>query len=214
MEDCYGLGMEQFFTSSGNDWAFQSMTGRMLEAVRKEYWDAGLATRQSIAAAYAQSVIRQGMACCDHTCNNPLLNQMVVSLVSMPGVLSPEQVMKFKVAVERAAAKNLDEQVRERRELQKTLAESFAAEAGKTSGKPSTPPPGEPPPQPSQPQPQQQASAPERGDGQTVKGFRMKDANANADRTELASSGLQWTVLAAVFGLIAVFALGCLRRER
>lgn len=28
---------------------------------------------------YAQSVIDNGVACCDHTCNNPLLHQMVVT---------------------------------------------------------------------------------------------------------------------------------------
>ncbi len=202
VEDRYDLGMEKFF-SDGNEWAFQSMTGRMLEAVRKEYWKAPLATRQSLASAYAQSVIRQGMACCDHTCNNPLLNQMVVNLISMPGVLSAEQVMKFKVAVERAAAKNLDEQVRERRELQKALIDSFGLQEG-------TPrPPSES--SSAEARTEQRESAPSPGSEQVVKGFRMQPDRANATQTELSSSGLKWTILLAVIGVIAVFGLGCFR---
>ena len=80
VKDRYRLGMKEFF-AGGNEWAFQSMTARMLEAVRKNYWNAPAEIRRTLAAEYARSVIRQGMACCDHTCNNPLLNQMVVSLI-------------------------------------------------------------------------------------------------------------------------------------
>ena len=201
VKDRYHLNMKKFFAGT-NEWALQSMTGRMLEAVRKEYWKPDLAARQSIAAEYAQSVIRQGMACCDHTCNNPLLNQMVVNLISMPGVLSPELVMKFKAAVERAAAKTLGDQVRERRELQKQLAESF--------GRGNRPAPGKT----AAPQAVRQAeSAPAPGEAKPVKGFRMKEKQANAERTELSSSGLRWTVLAAVAALIAVFVFGSFRRE-
>ena len=201
VKDRYQLNLKKFFAGT-NEWAYQSMTGRMLEAVRKEYWQPDLATRQAVAAEYAQSVIRQGMACCDHTCNNPLLNQMVVNLISMPGVLSPELVMKFKAAVERAAAKKLDDQVRERRELQKQLAESFGGQNRPTSARAAAP------------QAVRQAeSAPAPGEAKPVKGFRMKEKQANAERTELSSSGLKWTVLAAVVLLIGLFALGSLRRE-
>jgi len=201
VKDRYHLNLKKFFAGT-NEWACQSMTGRMLEAVRKEYWQPDLATRQAVAAEYAQSVIRQGMACCDHTCNNPLLNQMVVNLISMPGVLSPELVMKFKVAVERAAAKTLDRQVRERRELQKQLAESFGNQNRPNSAKAVASQAAK-----------ESARAPAPGEAKTVKGFRMKEKQANAERTELSSSGLKWTVLVAVVLLIGVFGFGCLRRE-
>lgn len=199
VQDRHQLRMQEFFARN-NEWAFQSMTGRMLEAVRKEYWPADLGTRQSLAAEYAKSVIRQGMACCDHTCNNPLLNQMVVNLISMPGVLAPELVMKFQAAVERAGGKNLDAQVRERRALQKQLSESFGS------------------------RPEQRNVASEKAvDNQReqtdkiaeavpVKGFRMKKNEANAEETNLASSGLRWTILAVVFLLLAIFGWGCHHR--
>ncbi len=203
VQDRYKLNMKEFFAASGNEWALQSMTARMLEAVRKNYWDADLTTRQSLAVEYAKSVIRQGMACCDHTCNNPLLNQVVVNLISMPGVMSPEMVMKFQVAVEKAAAKTLDDQVRERRELQKQLADSFGdsqrqAEAHKPV---------------SEQQKAQSESAPARNDSVPVKGFKMESKKANAEETTLASAGLKWTIMGAVFLLIGLFAWGAARRE-
>lgn len=198
VKDRYQLNLKEFFAD--NAWAFQSMTGRMLEAVRKDYWNADTATRQSLAAEYAQNVIRYGMACCDHTCNNPLLNQMVVNLISMPGVLSPELVMKFQAAVEKAAAKTLDAQVRERRELRQKLAESFAATGNGRRKEVSSPAEAS------------RESAPQQQDAVPVKGFRMKPEKA-AEHTALSSSGLKWTILAAVFALLAVFAWGASRNE-
>ncbi len=202
VNDRYHLNLKEFFAAD-NAWAYQSMTGRMLEAVRKEYWQPDIATRQSLAATYARSVISRGMACCDHTCNNPLLNQMVVNIISMPGVLSPELVMKFQVAVERAAAKTLDQQVKERRELQRELAAGF----GKNKPAPAVA-------QPARAAVDSRAAAPNRGEGETVKGFKMKADRANAQETSLSSSGLKWTILLAVFALLALFALGLHHGDR
>jgi len=67
-----------------------------------------------LAVAYAVNVVEKGVACCDHTCNNPLLHQMVVNILSLPGVISPEMAAAFRAAVEQSAGKDLDEEVRER----------------------------------------------------------------------------------------------------
>jgi len=203
VQDRYRLNLKEFFAAN-NEWAFQSMTGRMLEAVRKDYWTADLSERQSLAASYARSVIRQGMACCDHTCNNPMLNQMVVNLISMPGVLSPDLVMKFQVAVEKAVARKLDVQVRERRELQKQLTGFGKGRADSPKAAPS----------PNVRTGEQKATAPNRNEAVPVKGFKMKSERANAEQTSLSSSGLKWTILAAVFLMLAVFGYGCFRKER
>ncbi|MCG8619636.1 MAG: cobaltochelatase subunit CobN, partial [Desulfobacterales bacterium] len=98
VQDKYGLELKEFFDKA-SPWAYQSLTGRMLETRRKGYWEADQKTVETLAAEYAKSVITRGVACCDHTCNNPLLNQMVVSILSIPGVLSPELVEQFKLAV-------------------------------------------------------------------------------------------------------------------
>ena len=200
VQDRYQLGMKDFF-SGNREWAFQSMTGRMLEAVRKGYWEAPMPVRQTLAAEYAKSVIRQGMACCDHTCNNPLLNQMVLNLISLPGVLSPELAMQFRVAVEKSGGQKLEDLVRERRELQRELAASFGPEARRAARPAETA------------ETKREAASPRREEQVPVKGYRMKE-ESRAESTELASSGLKWTILITVFALIGVFAWGTLRRER
>jgi cobaltochelatase CobN len=82
VEDKYGLEMKDFFNRE-NPWAYQSITARMLESIRKGYWNAGEKIKKRLAAEYALNVIKKGVACCDHTCNNPVLNQMVVNIISL-----------------------------------------------------------------------------------------------------------------------------------
>ncbi|PAV13791.1 cobalt chelatase [Methanosarcina spelaei] len=65
--------------------AFQSISGRMLEAVRKGYWTPSSETLESLASEYAQSVADNGATCCHHTCGNPLLTEFVEGMVSVPG---------------------------------------------------------------------------------------------------------------------------------
>ncbi|MFZ2498487.1 cobaltochelatase subunit CobN [Methanosarcina sp.] len=65
--------------------AYQSITGRMLEAVRHDYWAPSDDVIESLATEYEQSVAESGASCCHHTCGNPLLNEFVSGMVSVPG---------------------------------------------------------------------------------------------------------------------------------
>jgi hypothetical protein len=42
----------------------------------------------------------------------------------------------------------------------------------------------------------------------------MKEQTKSADETSVSSSGLQWTILAAVIGLILLFAFGAFRKTK
>lgn len=94
----------------------------MLETSRKGYWQPDQQVLDTLAAQYATSVVQKEIACCDHTCNNPMLNQMVVSIISISGVLSPELVAQFKLAVEKMAQKTIQDQVEQRQKLLYQLA--------------------------------------------------------------------------------------------
>jgi cobaltochelatase CobN len=81
------LGIKDIFRKSGNMWAYQSVVARMLETARKEYWKPEAKVVEKLAEEYARTTIEVGMACCDHTCNNPLLTKFTSStLLSVPGL--------------------------------------------------------------------------------------------------------------------------------
>ncbi|WDP91016.1 MAG: cobaltochelatase subunit CobN [Desulfobacter sp.] len=185
VEDKHDLNMKEFFDKA-SPWAFQSITGRMLETHRKGYWQAEDKVLKKLAARYAVSVVEKGVACCDHTCNNPMLNQMVMSIISIPGVLSPEMAEQFKIAVEQAAQKSLEDQVKERQELLRQLS-APAKEA-----------------------------APRKTDNGAkqaeVEGFKMEKMNQADDRTQMTSSGMEWTALAGVVLIMALAAFGARKK--
>jgi len=85
--DKNGLGIKEMFRKSGNMWAYQSVVARMLETARKEYWKPEGKVIEKLAEEYARTTIEVGMACCDHTCNNPQLTKFTSStLLSVPGL--------------------------------------------------------------------------------------------------------------------------------
>lgn len=199
VEDKYGQDLKKFFNRN-NPWAYQSMTARMLEAVRKDYWQADEKITRKLAAEYAFNVVAKGVACCDHTCNNPMLNQMVVNIISLPGVLSPEMVKKFKLAVEKAAGKSLDKQVVER----KNLLAKLNAGVGKTNQNAQ---------QEAQKTPDSQDRSVGPEDSKAVEGYKMEEVNTRDETTELSSSGIQWAASFFVLLLMGLFCWGSRRRR-
>lgn len=193
--DKYGLEMKAFFNRS-NPWAYQSITARMLEAVRKQYWQADEAIQKQLAAEYVMNVVEKGVACCDHTCNNPMLNQMVVNLVSLPGVLNPDLVEQFRLAVAQSARTPLSRQVADRA----ALAEQLAA-------------PGNTPAQPMDRVPENRPDqAPDPSGKTEVAGYEMEKMVSEDDVTQVTSSGVEWLAGLMVLGLIGLAALGMKRR--
>jgi cobaltochelatase CobN len=98
--DRNGLNIKEMFKKSKNMWAYQSIVARMLETVRKDYWKPDKKIVETLAKEYAESVKEVGLACCDHTCNNPLLTKFTGSvLMSVPGLKA--QVQGFMKALQR-----------------------------------------------------------------------------------------------------------------
>ena len=197
--DKYDLGIKEFFNEA-SPWAHQSITGRMLEAIRKVYWKADEKIKKKLAVEYAVSVVEKGIACCDHTCNNPFLNQMVVNIISLPGVMSPEMVEKFKIAIEQAMGKKLAEQVQARKELQKKLIEGFKKKPEPVEKQPSE-------------EKKQNRIAKETIDPKNVEGYKLEEVkNREDETTDVASSGIQWYASLFIVLLIGLFVFGVKRR--
>ncbi|MEL7662864.1 MAG: cobaltochelatase subunit CobN [Methanosarcina mazei] len=89
------------WVKQNNPYAYQSMTARMLETARKGSWDASDDVLKSLAEEYAESVVKDGVTCCHHTCGNSLLNNYVSGLVSVPG---------FVEAIEEATQESLKQE--------------------------------------------------------------------------------------------------------
>lgn len=202
VEDKYQLDLKDFFNRV-NPWAYQSMTARMLEAVRKDYWQADEKVRQKLAVEYVLNVVEKGVACCDHTCNNPLLNQMVVNIVSIPGLMAPQIVEQFRAAIEKATGKKLADQVTARRQLQAQLIAGFdpALTGGEAAKAPDTD--------------NKAAQATESGKkSELVNGFKMEEVNPQDDKASLSSSGVQWFASLFIMAIIGLFCYGMQRHSR
>jgi cobaltochelatase CobN len=92
--DKYDLGLDEWFQEE-NPWASQSMDARMLEAVRKGYWDASDEVVQNLVKEYVESVVQDGVTCCHHTCGNPTLDSYVQGIMSVPGVIDKDTMDEY-----------------------------------------------------------------------------------------------------------------------
>lgn len=199
VEDKYTMELKEFFDKH-SPWAYQSMAARMLETVRKDYWQPGESVTKKLAVEYAVSVVEKGVACCDHTCNNPMLNQMVVNIISLPGVMSPEMVEQFKLAIEKMGKKSLEAQTEARADLLTQLesAPSQDQAAGEQAA-------------------QAEQDTKSSKDGATedvpVEGYKMEDMTNQDQTSELSSSGIQWFAALFVILLMGVFYLGARRKQ-
>jgi cobaltochelatase CobN len=106
VDDKHGLGMAEFFDDN-SPFAYQDMTARMLETVRKGYWKADDATRRRLLEEYVGSVNRHGVGCAGHTCGNPRLQKFVAEEAIKAGVPVPA-VEGFRRAMEEATGTRID----------------------------------------------------------------------------------------------------------
>jgi cobaltochelatase CobN len=187
VQDKYDLGLKEFFDEH-NPWAKQSINARMLEAIRKKYWNASDQIKKDLAKEYAISVIAKGVACCEHNCNNPALNQMVVNIISLPGLLSPELVNQFQAIISKATGMSLEEAVKKRQGLQEKLAkvtEEIREEEKVIKSKP---------------------------EKERIEGYEMVEEKK--EDTTIVTSGAAWAVILIVLGLIGLLVIGWLRKMR
>ena len=106
VKDRYRLHLKKFFDRY-NPWAFQSILAWELEAIRKGYWKASEKIKIELARRYALEVIEKGVACCEHTCNNPFLNTMVINILSSPEINQYKLALSFRKTIEKATGEDV-----------------------------------------------------------------------------------------------------------
>jgi cobaltochelatase CobN len=110
VEDKHDLGMDEFFDTS-SPFAFQDMTARMVETIRKGYWDADDATRARLLTEYVDSVVTHGVGCAEHTCGTARLLEYVLEAGAESGVPVPA-LDQFRGAMEEAIGTDIESAAR------------------------------------------------------------------------------------------------------
>lgn len=106
VEDKHNIGMQQFFEKS-SPFAYQDLTARMIETVRKGNWQADATTQKTLIEEYVGSVSRHGVGCAEHTCGNAKLQQFVMEQGRRLGVPVPA-LESFQQAMEQATGERID----------------------------------------------------------------------------------------------------------
>lgn len=189
VQDKNGLGIKNLFRQSKNMHAYQSLVARMLETVRKSYWKPEPAIQESLAREYAQTVREVGLACCDHTCNNPLLTKFTSStLLSIPGLNSLEHdFANAQKAIKQTTTVNSSQGQVDAKSNQKPGAQATAGRAPK-SGKDST------------------SST---SKNKNIEGFEMTESGVAAGAS---SAPIPWMFLLGFLAVIGLIAFGFRRK--
>jgi len=184
VQDKYRMAIKEFFTQN-NPWAYQALTARLLETIRKGYWrpqDRRVA--EVLAREYIINTVRYGVACCEHTCNNPALNQYALDVLSLPGLLSPQVRLRFRKMLQMALGKPLEKAQGDMDRLKRFLAPQVSP--SKVSG--------------------------ELGRKKVVRGYELKEVRRPDQDLELNPSGLPWLVLVFILTILGLFIFGWMRR--
>ena len=185
IKDKYDLDLKDFFNKN-NPWAYQSISARMLEADRKKYWKAPEGMKKKLAKTYALNVIEKGVACCEHTCNNPMLQQFVTNIISLYGLLTPEQLDQFKMVIAKATGRTQEKNEAARQELQESLKKTIE-------------------------EIQKEESVKAKTEGKKIEGFEMVDEKP--EDTKVTASGSEWMVMVIAVGLLALLFIGWKRKK-
>lgn len=180
IQDKYGQDLKAFFDEH-NPWALQSISARMLEADRKGYWKAPEEMKKNLARTFAVSVIEKGVACCEHTCNNPMFQDYVTNFLSLAGLLTPEQMDRFKTALAKASGKTLEEQMADHHQARQNLEKIIE-------------------------QIQKDEDARAKTRGENIEGFEMVEEKL--DQTSVSSSGSAWQVMVIAGGILLLLFVG------
>lgn len=205
VQDKHELGMKDFFEER-SPLAYQDMTARMIETIRKGYWSPDAATRATLLAEYVASVNAHGTSGAEHTTGNPRLSRFVMEQGRAAGI--PVPVLDgFQRAMERATGGSVTAAAQ--------AAEAFARrnDAEMAARLAQVPAPAAAPPAEAPPTAQELAAASEQ-----VKGFLMEEQERQRAMQNAAaimpSIPETWRIAAVAIPLLALLVLWRRRQRR
>lgn len=106
VQDEHDLKLKQFFEEK-SPFAYQDITARMIETVRKGHWQADEATRSKLLNEYLQSVARHGVNCTENSCGNSRLLRYVLDNAAAARVPAPV-IAQARAAMEKAMGESVE----------------------------------------------------------------------------------------------------------
>lgn len=106
VRDKLDLGLHDWFEEN-SPFAYQDITARMIETVRKGYWKADETTRSTLLNEYVAHVAEHGANCTEVSCGNPRLLEYVLQQAPLAGVPAP-LVQQAREAFEQAMQDNIE----------------------------------------------------------------------------------------------------------
>ncbi|MEW6189699.1 MAG: cobaltochelatase subunit CobN [Actinomycetota bacterium] len=93
VRDKYNLGVSEWLSQGNNAYAMISITGTLLTAAQKEFWQADEATLREIANTWASLIAQHGPSCCDCSCGNIAMMKWATSFVNSNLLLTLHQAI-------------------------------------------------------------------------------------------------------------------------
>jgi cobaltochelatase CobN len=200
VEDKRNLGMKEFFEKS-SPFAYQDMAARMVETIRKGYWEADAATKQKLLTEYVDSVNQHGPSGAEFTSGNPRLSKYVLDQGKAAGIPVPA-LEQFQRSMEQSMRGTVDRKT--------TAAEGFVSRNEAPASQKPAAAPGD---RPQAAEMQARAAAP------SLQGYLMeeerRDKSPAAPRPASAPQvGGEWASLLATLPILAILVAWRSRRRR
>ena len=199
VEDKYGMDLEEFFNEK-NPYAYQALTARMLETIRKGYWQPADEVKQTLATEYIKSVTKYGAACSELICNNPALEKYAKDVATQAGLLDSETLIRYTEIMRVATGRELNERNEEMNKLIKTQAVKLEQSPGQMQQDVK-------PEEKLDEADEQKAENEGSGKTETIEGYEMEE---EAQKTEkgIRTSNISWITIAVILICIGLFYYG------
>jgi cobaltochelatase CobN len=113
LKDRYKLKTDEFFEEHSPH-AKESISARMMEAVRKGYWTPTDAVKKDLAKIYVETVAKNGVSCGHTTCDHPELHNFIKGIALTNSSIKASDVTKWVKNVETATGKTIGEALSKR----------------------------------------------------------------------------------------------------
>lgn len=108
LKDKYNLGTEEFWEVSSPH-AKETAIARMMEVVRKGYWNPSQEVKQNLSKMYVESVSKHGVSCGHVSCNHAELTDFIKGVAFTSPNIKASDVAKMIKNVEEAIGKTLNQ---------------------------------------------------------------------------------------------------------